>query len=68
MHMENKRTDKDGALPKADRRGNTMLVPIGLGLVFAILAILWGSMASNTDRSSGKDVMTRPTDAAPATR
>jgi hypothetical protein len=27
-------------IPKADRRGNTILVPIGIGAVFAVLVVL----------------------------
>jgi hypothetical protein len=47
-------------VPKVDRRGTTVLVPLGIAAVFATLAVLWVSMASHDDRSSAKDVMTRP--------
>ena len=43
-----------------DRKGTTFLVPLSIGIVFVVLAILWVSMATNQDRSSGKEVMTRP--------
>jgi hypothetical protein len=32
--------DNDNIIPKADRHGNTMLVPIGIVAVFAILIAL----------------------------
>ena len=47
-------------ISKVDRRGTTVLVPLGIGAVFTVLAVLWVSMASHDDRSSAKDVMTRP--------
>jgi hypothetical protein len=44
-----------------DRRGTSFLVPLGLGAVFVVLALLWISMASHDDRSSPRDFMSRPT-------
>ena len=50
----------DDNFPKVDRRGTTVLVPVAIGAVFVVLAILWVSMAGNEDRSATKDVLTRP--------
>jgi hypothetical protein len=43
-----------------DRRGTSFLVPLGIGAVFVVLAILWVSMSGHEDASSPKDVLTRP--------
>jgi hypothetical protein len=58
---------RDENIPKVDRRGTTVLVPLGISAVFAILAALWVSMAGHEDRSTAKDVLTRP-NAPPAAR
>ena len=43
-----------------DRRGTSFLVPLGIGVVFVVLARAWVSMSGHDDASSPRDVMTRP--------
>jgi hypothetical protein len=43
-----------------DRQGTSFMVPLGISLVFVVLAILWVSMSGNEDRSKGSDVLNRP--------
>jgi hypothetical protein len=43
-----------------DRRGTSFLVPLGIGAVFVVLALLWVSMAGHEDRSNPEDFMNRP--------
>ena len=43
-----------------DRRGTSLFVPLGIGVVFIALAIAWVSMSGHDDASSAKDVMSRP--------
>jgi hypothetical protein len=44
-----------------DRRGTSFLVPLGISVVFVLLAIGWVSMSGHDDKSTAKDVLTRPT-------
>jgi hypothetical protein len=51
----------DNDKTSVDRRGTSFLVPLGISVVFILLAIGWVSMSGHDDRSPARDVLTRPT-------
>jgi hypothetical protein len=52
-------------LPKADRRGNTVLVPIGIAIVFVILAALMLLRNNPGDRAPPRGEMKSPQASGP---
>ena len=63
-------TNDDNGLPKADRRGTTILVPIGIGAVLVVLAALMlvrdSDDAPPTPTASG-GAITQPAPGQPST-
>jgi hypothetical protein len=64
MADDNDRQDTDLTI---DRNGTSFLVPLGISVVFIVLALAWVSMSGHEDASSPQEVLTRPSSPAGST-
>lgn len=58
--MADNRNDSQDVDLTVDRKGTSFLVPLGISVVFIVLALAWVSMSGHDDASSPKEVLTRP--------